>query len=161
MTPQDIQHLRRCVELASEAAQRGDDPFGSLLTSGDGEVLAERRNRVVTSGDRTGHPELDLASWASVHLTDDERADATIYTSGEHCPMCTAAQIWVGVGRLVFILSAEQIRAVSSSPTVINLTAREIIERSNANVVVEGPCDELVPQAGALFRRTEDQTPPR
>jgi tRNA(Arg) A34 adenosine deaminase TadA len=152
MTPTDVLHLRRCVELAAEAAQRGDDPFGSLLTSGEGEVLAERRNRVMTSGDRTGHPELDLARWASVRLTPHQRAASTIYTSGEHCPMCATAQIWVGIGRLVYILSTEHIKAVSSSSTVIDISAREIIERSNANVVVEGPCEELVPQASALFR---------
>ncbi|MDJ0953604.1 MAG: nucleoside deaminase [Acidimicrobiia bacterium] len=152
MTPEDVRHLRRCVELAAEAAQRGDDPFGSLLTSAQGEVLAERRNRVVTSGDCTGHPELDLASWASVNLTPRQRAEATIYTSGEHCPMCAIAQIWAGVGRLVFVLSAEQIRAVSSSQTIIDLNVREIVARSNAELIVEGPCDELVPQASALFQ---------
>ncbi len=152
MTPDDVRHLGRCVDLAAEAAERGDDPFGSLLVSGTGEVLAERRNRVVSSGDRTGHPELDLASWASINLTPQQRADATMYTSGEHCPMCAAAQVWTGIGRLVYVLSAEQIRDASSATTVIDLTAREVIERSTASVVVEGPCEELAPQVRALFR---------
>ncbi len=152
MTPDDVRHLSRCVDLAAEAAERGDDPFGSLLVSGTGEVLAERRNRVVSSGDRTGHPELDLASWASINLTPQQRADATMYTSGEHCPMCAAAQVWTGIGRLVYVLSAEQIRDASSATTVIDLTAREVIERSTASVVVEGPCEELAPQVRALFR---------
>ena len=152
MTPEDVKHLRRCVELAAEAVSRGDDPFGSVLVSADGQILAERSNRVVTSGDRTAHPELDLARWASVNLSPSQRAGATMYTSGEHCPMCAAAQVWVGIGRLVYVLSAEQIRAVSSSPLVIDLTGREVIERSNVDIVVEGPCEELEAQASALFR---------
>ena len=44
----DVAHLRRCVELAGEARARGDEPFGSVLVSGDGDVLAEDRNAVVT-----------------------------------------------------------------------------------------------------------------
>ena len=152
MTPEDIGHLTRCIELAAEAAERGDDPFGSLLVAGDGTVLAERSNRVVTSGDVTAHPELHLAQSASVHLSPGERAAATMYTSGEHCPMCAAAHVWAGIGRLVFALSTEQIREVSGPGTIIDLSAREVIERSNAQIIVAGPCDELVAAARALFR---------
>ena len=152
MTPDDLAHLQRCVELAKEAAERGDHPFGSVLVSNDGRVLAERSNRVVTSGDVTAHPELHLAQWASVHLTAGERADATMYTSGEHCAMCAAAHVWAGIGRLVYVLSAEQIRAVSSAPLMIELTATEVIERSNANVSVSGPSEELSAEAADLFQ---------
>ena len=152
MTPEDISHLERCIELAAEAAERGDDPFGSLLVSGDGTVLAERSNRVVTSGDVTAHPELHLAQWASVHMTPGQRAAATMYTSGEHCPMCASAHVWAGIGRLVFALAAEQIREVAPAGTAIHLSARELIERSNAEVIVVGPCADLAAEARALFR---------
>ena len=152
MTPEDLERLRRCVELAKEATERGDHPFGSVLVSKDGRVLAERSNRVVTSGDVTAHPELHLAQWASLHLTPVERAGATMYTSGEHCAMCAAAQVWAGIGGLVYVLSAEQIRAVSSASPMIELTASEVIERSNASVSVSGPCEELSAEAARLFR---------
>ena len=56
----ELQHLRRCVELATEALEAGDEPFGSMLVGADGAVLAEDRNRVA-SGDRTRHPEFKLA----------------------------------------------------------------------------------------------------
>ena len=48
----ELKHLRRCVELATEALDAGDEPFGSVLVSGDGRVLAEDRNRVA-GGDKT------------------------------------------------------------------------------------------------------------
>lgn len=55
-------------------------------------MLAEDHNRVA-SGDRTRHPEFELARWSAAHLTPEQRAAATVYTSGEHCPMCAAARL--------------------------------------------------------------------
>lgn len=52
----ELPHLRRCVEPATRALELGDEPFGSVLVSGDGAALAEDHNRVA-SGDRTRHPE--------------------------------------------------------------------------------------------------------
>ena len=40
LTGADRTHLRRCVELAREALDAGDDPFGSLLVGGAGNLLA-------------------------------------------------------------------------------------------------------------------------
>jgi tRNA(Arg) A34 adenosine deaminase TadA len=51
LTASEWGHLRRCVQLAEEALAAGDEPFGSVLASGDGTPLAEDRNRVVTTED--------------------------------------------------------------------------------------------------------------
>ena len=51
ITPEELPHLRRCVELATEALDAGDEPFGSVLVDRNGRVVAEDRNRVVTLGD--------------------------------------------------------------------------------------------------------------
>jgi tRNA(Arg) A34 adenosine deaminase TadA len=115
MAEADLIHLRRCVELASEAVDAGDFPFGSVLVAGDGAVLAEDRNRENSLGDATRHPEFELARWAAANMTAAERAAATVFTSGEHCPMCSAAHAWVGLGRIVFVSSSEQLTAWPSS----------------------------------------------
>lgn len=107
----DAAFLERCVELAEAALVAGDDPFGSVLVSGDGTVLAEDHNHETTSSDPTAHPELALAQWAARNLPPAERAAATVYTSGEHCPMCAAAHGWVGLGRIVFAASSAQLAA--------------------------------------------------
>ena len=67
-TAAELRHLRRCVELATEALEAGDEPFGSVLVAADGAVLAEDHNRVA-SGDRTRHPEFELARWAAANIT--------------------------------------------------------------------------------------------
>jgi len=48
----ELRHLRRCVELATEALEAGDEPFGSVLVGADGAVLAEDRNRVAPATGR-------------------------------------------------------------------------------------------------------------
>ncbi|MFD5392910.1 nucleoside deaminase [Streptomyces sp. NPDC127097] len=149
----ELRHLRRCVELATEALEAGDEPFGSVLVGGDGSVLAEDRNRV-GSGDQTRHPEIELARWASAHLSPEERAAATVYTSGEHCPMCAAAHGWAGLGRIVYVSSSEQLTAWRGElgipgPPVRALPIRDVVP----GLVVEGPVPGLAEQVRALHRR--------
>jgi len=102
-------HLRRCLELAAQALENGDDPFGSVLVDADGLVLAEALNREATDADPTAHPELALARWAIANLTPEQRAAATVYTSGEHCPMCAAAHGWAGLGDVVAAATSAQL----------------------------------------------------
>ena len=109
MTEADERHLRRAVELATEARAAGDMPFGSLLVGPAGDVLAEDRNTVVTERDITAHPELKLALWAARHLDAAAARETTMYTSCQPCPMCSGAIARSGLGRVVFALSGEQL----------------------------------------------------
>lgn len=104
----DLARLSRCIELARDALADGDEPFGSLLVDDTGQTLFEDRNRV-KDGDHTRHPEFAIARWAVTNLTPGQRADATVYTSGEHCPMCAAGHAWVGLGRIVYAASSAQL----------------------------------------------------
>lgn len=108
LTDNDRVHLRRCVELAREALEAGDEPFGSVLVDSSGAVLFEDRNRVST-GDATRHPEIAISRWAATHLAPEERAAAIVYTSGEHCAMCSASHGWVGLGRILYVTSHRQL----------------------------------------------------
>ncbi|HEY4578067.1 MAG TPA: nucleoside deaminase, partial [Yaniella sp.] len=110
ITAEDQTHLQRCIALAREALDAGDQPFGSMLVSSDGRELFADRNRV-SGGDRTQHPEFAIARWAAANLTPEQRASATVYTSGEHCPMCAAAHALVGLGRIVYASSSAQLTA--------------------------------------------------
>ncbi|MBA9006372.1 MULTISPECIES: nucleoside deaminase [Thermomonospora] len=149
----DLRHLRRCVELAGQALESGDEPFGSVLVASDGTVLFEDHNHVA-SGDRTRHPEFAIARWAASALTPGERAAATVYTSGEHCPMCAAAHGWVGLGRIVYASSSEQLSGWLAewgvaAPPVRPLPVREVVP----GAVVDGPVPELAASIRELHRR--------
>lgn len=152
MNSTDVKHLRRCIELAQAALNVGDEPFGSVLVSADGQVLAEDHNHVA-SGDHTQHPEFALARWAAQHLTPEERKQATVYTSGEHCPMCAAAHGWVGLGRIVYACSSKQLSQWLGEwgvpmPPVRTLPIQDVI----LDAVVEGPVPELEEQVRELHR---------
>ncbi|MBT2486220.1 MULTISPECIES: nucleoside deaminase [unclassified Microbacterium] len=152
VTADDAVHLRRCIELAREALEDGDEPFGSVLVSQEGEVLFEDRNRV-KDGDATRHPEFEISRWAAAHLVPDERARATVYTSGEHCPMCAASHGWVGLGRIVYVASSAQLNSwlsewgIAGAP-VAALPITDIVP----SAVVDGPANELIPAIKALHR---------
>src|SRR3984957_18197923 len=157
VTEADLPHLRRCVELATEAVEAGDFPFGSVLVAANGTVLAEDRNRELTAGDPTRHPEFALARGAAANMTSRggaggagssptsrERAAATVYTSGEHCPMCAAAHGWVGLGRIVYVSSSEQmgtwLAELGASPApVLPLAITAVVP----HLVVAGPVPDL------------------
>lgn len=150
----DLAHLRRCVELAREALDDGDEPFGSLLVDASGAVLFEDRNRV-KDGDQTRHPELEIARWSAVHLAADERAAATVYTSGEHCPMCAAAHAWMGLGRIVYAVSSAQLTewrttwgAAESPVAALSISAVA------PGVPVDGPAPELADEMRELHARS-------
>lgn len=152
-TDTELPHLRRCVELATEALEAGDEPFGSVLVAADGTVLGEDRNRVA-SGDRTRHPEFELARWAGTNMPSEERRAATVFTSTEHCPMCAAAHGWAGLGRIVYVSSSEQLASWlaevgAPAPPVRTLPIREIVP----DLVVEGPFPEFAEQVRRLHRR--------
>ncbi|MGB3767250.1 MAG: nucleoside deaminase [Phormidesmis sp.] len=149
----ELQHLRRCVELANEALDAGDEPFGSVLVGSDGAVLAEERNHV-GAGDRTQHPEFALARWAANNITPEQRAAATVFTSGEHCPMCAAAHGWVGLGRIVYASSSAQLadwlaEFGASAPPIQILPIQKLVP----NLPVEGPIADLDEQVKDLHRR--------
>ncbi len=153
MTEDDLRILRRCVQLAREALDAGDEPFGSVLVDAEGGVRHEDRNRTA-GGDQTRHPEFELARWAAAHMTPEERAGATVYTSGEHCPMCSAAHAWVGLRRIVYASSSEQLsgwlRELGVPPGPVRpLPVREVAP----DVLVEGPAPELAEEIRALHVR--------
>jgi len=149
----DLKHLQRSVELAKTALEKGDEPFGSVLVSESGDVLVEDHNHVA-GGDHTQHPEFALARWAAENMTFEERSKATVYTSGEHCPMCAAAHGWVGLGRIVYASSSEQLAQWLSefgvAPSrVRNLPIQDVIR----DTTIDGPVPELAEQVHQLHRQ--------
>ncbi|HEX7323470.1 MAG TPA: nucleoside deaminase [Mycobacterium sp.] len=148
----DLEHLGRCVELAREALENGDAPFGSVLVDADGRVLYEDRNRT-GGGDATRHPEFAIARWAAANLAPVRRIRTTVYTSCEHCPMCAAAHGFVGLGRIVYATSAAQMHAWTAevhapiSP-VAALPITTVVPRA----VADGPAPVFEDQLKALYQ---------
>ena len=152
LSNQDMAFLEMSVDMAEEAVQLGDEPFGSVLVL-DGRWLFRDHNRV-SGGDRTRHPEFAIARWAAKNLTPEQRSAAVVYTSGEHCAMCAAAHGWVGLGRIVFATSTEQLGewmrelGVASS-SVAPLPINAVVP----GALVDGPAPLLSERVRDLPRR--------
>ncbi len=150
--------LRRCVELAGEAVDAGDQPFGSLLVSKRGDILFEDRNRT-GNGDATRHPEFAITRWAAQNMSPQDRASATVYTSGEHCAMCAAAHGLVGLGRIVFATSTVQLvewkRELRQDPLgIAPLRITDVLPDAN----VTGPFPEFAGEVRALHARARERS---
>lgn len=154
----DLGHLLRAIGLARRALERGDEPFGSVLVAASGEVLFEDHNHVVEL-EGTQHPEFAIARWAGANLTAQQRGAATVYTSGEHCAMCSAAHGWVGLGRIVYAVSSAQLTAwlaewgAPPSP-IASLPIGQVLP----GAVVDGPVPTLETEVRALHEANARRT---
>ncbi|WP_224450620.1 nucleoside deaminase [Haloprofundus salilacus] len=107
-------HMRKTFELAREATDRGDRPFGTVLVRDD-EIVAADSNRVVTENDIRRHPELHLAYRACRDHDPEERAEMVMYTSTEPCPMCAGGMTTAGFGRVVYSVGSDEVAEFAGS----------------------------------------------
>ncbi len=147
----DLQHLRRCVELARTALEAGHGPFGAVLVSASGRKLYEDHNRV-TDADQTLHAEMGVIHWALANMAPVQRIRTVMYTSCEHCPMCAAAHAWAGLGRISYATSNAQLTGWltewrAPAPPVAMLPITTVTPRA----VVSGPVPELEKEMSALY----------
>lgn len=153
VTDTDRKFLILAVELAERALTAGDEPFGSVLVSPEGEVLFEDHNHVA-GGDATRHPELAIARWAAANLAPETRRRCVVYTSGEHCPMCAAAHGWVGLGRIVYASSSAQLAQWSAElglpPSPVAALPIQVVV---PGAEVDGPDDDLAARVRELHER--------
>jgi tRNA(Arg) A34 adenosine deaminase TadA len=111
-------HMRRAFELAHEAADRGDRPFGSVLVRDDTIIMTDS-NHVLTANDIRRHPELHLAYRACRELDPNARAETAMYTSTEPCPMCAGGMVTAGFGRIVYSVSSDEIAEFTGNKTSV------------------------------------------
>ncbi|MBO5727733.1 MAG: tRNA adenosine(34) deaminase TadA [Oscillospiraceae bacterium] len=85
-------YMRRALELAAQAADRGDVPVGCVIVK-DGQIVGEGRNRREEHGDATAHAELEAIRDACEKLGSWRLHDCTLYVTLEPCPMCAGGII--------------------------------------------------------------------
>jgi tRNA(Arg) A34 adenosine deaminase TadA len=140
-----LPHLRRAIEVARRARERGNHPFGAILVGQDNRVLLEAENTVNTERDCTGHAETNLIRLAWQQFDPATLRQCTLYTSTEPCAMCAGAIHWGGVGRVVFALGEASLYAMIGRPfenETMQLPCREVFARSGRPVEVIGPLIE-------------------
>jgi tRNA(Arg) A34 adenosine deaminase TadA len=141
MQIQDIEFLRITFDIANQAREKGNHPFGALLVDETGRVILEAENTVVTSQDCTGHAETNLVRIASKKYDSDFLAKCTLYASTEPCPMCSGAIFWSNIRRVVFGLSGENLYNMVSeeSEEVLEFSPQNLFKHGKKKIEVIGP----------------------
>ncbi|MFW6265470.1 MAG: nucleoside deaminase [Halanaeroarchaeum sp.] len=128
-------YVRRAIELAREAGERGDGPYGSILVK-EGEIVAEASNREHTDDDIALHPELMLARAAANEMSPEERGETVMYTSTEPCPMCATGIVYAGLGGVVYSVSGAAVEAAVGGET--GFPCEAVFDSFGADVAVVG-----------------------
>ncbi len=137
----------RFMRLALAEAAKGDFPFGAIIVR-SGKVVAKGRNAGVKNNDPTAHGEIMAIRDFLRRRPSAELQGATIYTTGEPCPMCMGAILWCGFGRMVY---AASISALATRIGQISVTSEQLAHAAPfARIEITGGV--LAAEALALFR---------
>ena len=134
--------LRRAIALSAEAAAKGNRPFGAVVVTADGTVLAEAHNDNAATGDCSAHAEVNALRRIDMRTAREKLAGATMYASGEPCVMCAGAIFWSGIRRVVFgidAVSLRRFRAMQVGAIDLEMSCREVFARSPHPFEVIGP----------------------
>lgn len=101
--PDHERFMRMAIAKARHSAivDRTSSPFACLVVR-DGEVVGSGVNQVPIDNDPTAHAEVLAIRAACRKLGTYDLAGATIYTTGEPCPMCYGAAWWARVDAIFY-----------------------------------------------------------
>lgn len=95
--------MKTALELAEQAAARGEVPVGALVVGPDGHtILAKSFNLRENLQSPLAHAELIALHRAAKKIGSWRLVDCTLYVTLEPCPMCAGALINSRIRRLVY-----------------------------------------------------------
>ena len=141
-----LKYLLAANEVAKQARERGNAPFGAVLVDDKGNIIMEQGNAEGDLHDATAHAERMLASRASQAYSKDFLWKCTLYTTFEPCCMCTGAIYWSNIGKIVYALTEKRLLELTGAdeknPT-FNISSRTILAAGQKNIEVLGPFEEI------------------
>jgi len=136
--------MRRCIELAKIAKQRGDSPVGSVIVKG-GHIIAEGIEGSKTHKDITFHAEIEAVRNAIITAGKTDLSDCFIVTTHEPCIMCSYVIRHHKIGLIIVGTTTGEIGGYSSAlPVLLDKTISKwntlpkIIDK-----ILEQECKEL------------------
>ncbi|MEE2757364.1 MAG: tRNA adenosine(34) deaminase TadA [Myxococcota bacterium] len=148
----DIQWMRECLNLARDAAVRGEVPVGAIVVH-DGVIIGRGYNLREATADPTAHAEVIALREASQHLGFWRILDATLYVTLEPCAMCAGALVNARVSRLVYGCKDPKSGAIDSVFKIVTDT-RLNHRLTVTSGVLERECAEILSE---FFREKRRQ----
>jgi tRNA(Arg) A34 adenosine deaminase TadA len=128
--------IRHAIELARQARDAGNHPFGALLAI-DGVVVLTAQNTINTDRDPTAHAETNLVAAAIRRLSPEDLRRSVLYTSCEPCAMCVGTMYWAGIRSLVYALPSRELAAMARRDFVV--PCAELLALAEDPVTITGP----------------------
>jgi tRNA(adenine34) deaminase len=119
-------HERAMRAAIAEARRNRADPFGAVITSIGGEVLARGVNN--SHANPMFHGEICCMNDYLAEHGNKGWESCILYTTAEPCAMCMSALVWAGIGGVVFASSIDIVRRAGIQQ--IGISAKEIIDIS-------------------------------
>jgi len=111
-------YMAMALELAGEAAEKGEVPVGCVIADGEGRIIGRGHNRRRERSDATAHAELEAIRQACETVGDWRLEGCSLYVSLEPCPMCAGAIIY---SRIPVVVYGAREELTGSCGSVINL----------------------------------------
>jgi tRNA(adenine34) deaminase len=96
------QLMQQAIEVAKEAATKGDVPVGALVVDDAGTILGIGANLRVQENDPTAHAEIVAIRNAASKIGNYRLDDLTMVVTLEPCGMCAGAIVQSRLKRIVF-----------------------------------------------------------
>ena len=128
--------IRRAIELAQSAVDKGNHPFGALLVL-NGEIILEAENMVNTEHDATSHAEPNLVKLAAKTFAPEILSQAILYTSTEPCMMCCGGIYWAGISHVVYACGETALAQYAGDDFLV--PSRELFAHGIRPMRIEGP----------------------
>ncbi|MBW2260586.1 MAG: nucleoside deaminase [Deltaproteobacteria bacterium] len=93
--------MRRALDLAVQAARRGEVPVGCVISCG-GRIVGEGANARETDFDPTAHAEIVAIRAAAAKLGSWRLTDCALVVTCEPCPMCAGAIVQARIPLVVY-----------------------------------------------------------
>jgi tRNA(adenine34) deaminase len=110
----DAHWMRRAIDAALAAGERGEVPIGACVVMDAGQVLAIAGNRTRADCDPTAHAEIVALREAARVFGNYRLTGAVVYSTIEPCAMCAGALVQARVRRLVYGARDERFGAVET-----------------------------------------------
>jgi len=116
---EDSDPMARALQLAREAAARGEVPVGAVLVE-QGRIVGEGANAQIGRSDPTAHAEINALRAAAAQRGNYRLPGSVLYVTLEPCTMCCGALIHARVAELVFAAREPRAGAVVSTRSLLD-----------------------------------------
>lgn len=154
--------MRRAVDLAMESVLAGGGPFGAIVATQAGEIVADGVNRVLAEHDSTAHAEIVAMRAAQAKLGTHRLDGLVLYTSCAPCIQCFGAIYWSGLARVYASATKEDAEGIGfeEGPPMDALWTHarsakgiEYVPRFNRDERAVAPLREYAKRGGTNYSR--------